>query len=272
VAARLLHHYSQRHERPFMQVDCAVLAKELIEAELFGHERGAFTGAGQARVGLVEAAEDGVLFLDEIGELPLELQAKLLTLLERRSYRRVGSSQERSAEAWFIAATNRPLEEMVAAGTLRSDLYFRLKVLTLQVPPLRERAGDVPDLINHFSALTARRFGIAEPIWQPRALNLLQQYHWPGNVRELAHMVERAVLMGGGNIEAEALCLPPGLAASQEPTSPGMGSTLEMAEARMIREALDQAGGNVSEAARQLGITRMALRYRMDKYSIGSKV
>jgi two-component system, NtrC family, response regulator AtoC len=271
VAARLLHHFSQRHGKPFMQVDCAVLAKELIEAELFGHERGAFTGAGQARVGLVEAAEDGVLFLDEIGELPLELQAKLLTLLERRSYRRVGSSQERSAAAWFIAATNRPVEEMVAAGTLRSDLYFRLKVLTLQIPPLRERAGDIPDLVRHFSALTARRFGIAEPRWQPAALNQLQRHHWPGNVRELAHMVERAVLMGGETIEAEALCLPRVRQASPEDDASIMGRTLEMAETSMIRAALEKASGNISEAARRLGITRMALRYRMEKYGIDSK-
>jgi DNA-binding NtrC family response regulator len=271
VAARLLHHFSQRHERPFMHVDCTVLAKELIEAELFGHEQGAFTGAGQARVGLVETAEDGVLFLDEIGELPLELQAKLLTLLERRSYRRVGSSQERTSAAWFIAATNRPVEEMVAAGTLRSDLYFRLKVLTLQIPPLRERGNDIPDLVNHFSALTARRFGIDEPQWEPNAINQLQHYHWPGNVRELAHMVEHAVLMGGRTIEAEALCLPTDRQTTHEADSSVMDRTLEMAESRMILDALEEAGGNVSAAARQLGITRMALRYRMNKYAISNK-
>jgi DNA-binding NtrC family response regulator len=271
VAARLLHHFSQRHERPFMHVDCTVLAKELIEAELFGHEQGAFTGAGQARVGLVETAEDGVLFLDEIGELPLELQAKLLTLLERRSYRRVGSSQERTSAAWFIAATNRPVEEMVAAGTLRSDLYFRLKVLTLQIPPLRERGNDIPDLVNHFSALTARRFGIDEPQWEPDAINQLQHYHWPGNVRELAHMVEHAVLMGGRTIEAEALCLPTDRQTTHEADSSVMDRTLEMAESRMILDALEEAGGNVSAAARQLGITRMALRYRMNKYAISNK-
>lgn len=271
VAARLLHHFSQRHQRPFMHVDCTVLAKELIEAELFGHEQGAFTGAGQARVGLVETAEDGVLFLDEIGELPLELQAKLLTLLERRSYRRIGSSQERTSAAWFIAATNRPVEEMVAAGTLRSDLYFRLKVLTLQIPPLRERSGDIPDLVSHFSALTARRFGIDEPQWEPDAIIQLQHYHWPGNVRELAHMVEHAVLMGGRTIEAEALCLPTARQATHDADSSVMGRTLEMAETRMILNALEEAGGNVSAAARQLGITRMALRYRMNKYAISNK-
>ncbi len=271
VAARLLHHFSQRHQRPFMHVDCTVLAKELIEAELFGHEQGAFTGAGQARVGLVETAEDGVLFLDEIGELPLELQAKLLTLLERRSYRRIGSSQERTSAAWFIAATNRPVEEMVAAGTLRSDLYFRLKVLTLQIPPLRERGGDIPDLVSHFSALTARRFGIDEPQWEPDAIIQLQHYHWPGNVRELAHMVEHAVLMGGRTIEAEALCLPTARQATHDADSSVMGRTLEMAETRMILNALEEAGGNVSAAARQLGITRMALRYRMNKYAISNK-
>jgi two-component system, NtrC family, response regulator AtoC len=251
-----------------VHVDCAALPKDLIEAELFGHVKGAFTHALSERTGLIEAAEDGVLFLDEIGELPLELQAKLLAVLERRTLRRIGSSTERRTSAWFVAATNRPVEAMVAAGTLRSDLYFRLKVLAIELPPLRARGADVLALAEYFAGEIARRYAIGQSRLTAEARARLEVYEWPGNVRELSHVMERAVLLAGGaEIGAAALALPdpagpvPDLAGDED-------LTLDEMERRMIARALARSGDNVSEAARRLGITRMAMRYRMQKYGI----
>ena len=270
VAARLLHQGSARSARPFVHVDCAALPKDLIEAELFGHVKGAFTHAVSERVGLIEAAEDGVVFLDEIGELPLELQAKLLAVLERRTLRRIGSSLEHRTRAWFIAATNRAVNDMVASGALRADLYFRLKVLTLEMPPLRTRVGDIHLLAEHFLAESARRYGVANTRFTPLALQRLCAYDWPGNVRELSHVIERAVLLcGGGVIDETALALADG--GAEVPAAPPLGledMTLEQLEKTMLARALKGSSGNVSQAARRLGITRMAMRYRMDKYGL----
>ncbi len=271
LVARLLHRSSARRDRPFVQIDCASLPKELIEAELFGHERGAFTTALSARTGLIEAAENGVLFLDEIGELPLELQTKLLAVLERRTLRRVGSTQERPVAAWFIAAINRPIEEMVRSGQLRSDLYFRLNVLSLKMPPLRERAQDIALLARHFAEQTARRYGLGPPKLLPEACAALCAYSWPGNVRELKHVIEHAVLLtGGGPIGAASLMLNTELIARRAGDEPPgwEGLTLEAAERLLIEKALARTAYNVSEAARQLGVTRMAMRYRMRKYGL----
>lgn len=273
IAARMLHLQSPRRGRPFVHVDCGALPAELIEAELFGHEKGAFTNAYTARPGLIEAAEDGTAFLDEVGELPLDLQAKLLALLGRRTVRRVGSTEERPVRAWFIAATNRDLEEMARDGSFRSDLYYRLDELHLTMPPLRERPGDCEPLARHFAAQTARRYGLPEPLLTEEAIAALRSYGWPGNVRELKHLVERAVLLSAGEaITADSLGLRP-LPAVPEPQSAAVeadldGLTLDAAEALLIRRALRRTAGNVSEAARQLGVTRMALRYRMQKYGI----
>ena len=198
---------------PFVHLDCAALPKDLIEAELFGHEKGAFTDAHTARTGLVEAAEDGTVYLDEIGELPLELQSRLLAVLERREVRRIGSTRPRPVAAWFIAATNRDLDEMVSTGAFRSDLYYRLKVLSLHIPPLRERLDDLAPLFEHFGSLTARRYGMPAPEFSPEILETARRYDWPGNVRELAHMVERAILLGADRVlDARALGLAPRLA------------------------------------------------------------
>ncbi len=272
LAARLLHQKSSRHNRPFVHVDCASLPKELIEAELFGHEKGAFTSATTVRNGLIEAAENGTVFLDEIAELPLELQSKLLAVLERRRTRRIGSRREHPVMAWFIAGTNRPLEAMVKQGEFRADLYYRLKVLTLTMPPLRERNGDIELLAHQFAAATARRFGLRESQFAEDALQALRRYAWPGNVRELAHMIERAVLLCADRaITASALMIEPSAVESTDrPSAKLPNMTLEEAESTMIRQALQQTRGNVSEAARQLGITRMTLRYRMQKYGISS--
>ena len=269
LAARALHEGSDRAGRPFVHLDCAALPKDLIEAELFGHEKGAFTDAHTARTGLVEAAEDGTVYLDEIGELPPNLQSRLLAVLERREVRRIGSTQPRPVAAWFIAATNRDLDAMVSTGAFRSDLYFRLKVLSLHISPLRERLDDLPPLLEHFAAQTARRYGMPAPAFSPEFLETARRYGWPGNVRELAHVVERAVLLGVDRlIDAPAL----GLSASSPPAAdPGQvlaGFTLEEAERHLIVDALDETGGNVSESARRLGVSRMVLRYRIQKLGL----
>ena len=266
VVARLLHANSARSERPFVHVDCASLPRELIEAELFGHEKGAFTSAHVSRTGLIEAAEDGALFLDEIGELPPDLQAKLLAVLERRTLRKVGATRERPVAAWIIAATHRNITRMVEQGEFRSDLYYRLNVLSLSIAPLRDRSDDILLLARHFAGQSARRYGIKTISLSPETEKLLRAYHWPGNVRELKHMMERAVLLSGeGELEPEVLSLSP----QQDSPNPKQGNAEPDAEdAALIRDALAQAGGNVSEAARKLGVSRMTLRYRIKKYNL----
>lgn len=267
VAARLLHQARAEGERPFVHVDCASLPAELIEGELFGHEKGAYTNAQGTRPGLIEAAENGTLFLDEIGEIPLPLQAKLLHVLERRVVRRLGSTRERPVAARFIAASNRDLQQMVLDGHFRADLYYRLNVLNLVLPPLRERGDDISLLARHFAAQTARRYGLTAPVFSEQALQTLQHYPWPGNVRELKHQVSRAVLLGcGASIDTMDLALPH--ATARGAGDPSGAHTLEAAEKTMIEDALRQTHGNVSEAARLLGITRMTIRYRMERHGL----
>lgn len=272
VAVRLLHASSKRRERPFVQIDCASLPRDLIEAELFGHEKGAYTGAGAARTGLIEAAEDGTLFLDEIGELPLELQAKLLNVIERRRSRRLGGTKESNVGSQFVAGTNRNLPEMIAAGKFRSDLFYRLNVVTLTLPPLRERGQDVVLLARHFALQTCRRYGLAPVNLSGDALEALKNYGWPGNVRELKHQVERSLLLSHGDAVTSADL---GLQSSLTlPTAAGLpileGLTLEAAEKMLIVSALNATQNNVSEAARRLGVSRMTLRYRLEKYNLAA--
>ena len=273
VAARLLHASSIHHDKPFVHVDCASLPAEIIESELFGHEKGAFTNAINAKIGLIEAAEDGTLFLDEIGELPLTLQAKLLNVLERRQVRRLGSTKERHVPARIIVATNRDLHAMSLAGTFRSDLYYRLNVLLLTMPPLREREGDVLLLAQYFMQLTEKRYGLIKHTFSQSAIDAMCKYHWPGNVRELRHQIGRAVLLAQQTvISVIDLSLPnqtnplfyPEKRLNSTPIS------LDSAEKSMLLQALETTRNNVSEAARILGITRMTMRYRMDKHQIKS--
>lgn len=271
VIARVYHQAGSWRNRPYVHVDCAALPAELIEAELFGYERGAFTNAHQAKPGLIEVAEDGTLFLDEIGELPLSLQAKLLHVLERRQVRRLGSTREQSVSAHFIAASNRDLKQMVAEGRFRSDLYFRLNVLGLHLPPLRERQEDIAPLAAHFVELIARRYGLQTPVFSEAAVQLLQSYHWPGNIRELQHVVERAVMLSPhGQIDSAQLMLQTATVVEMEQRSVDNLSqmTLEQVEKLLIEKALERTAGNVSRAARELGLTRMAMRYRMEKYQL----
>jgi two-component system, NtrC family, response regulator AtoC len=274
VVARSLHASAALSGRPFVHVDCASLPKDLIEAELFGHEKGAFTNAHAARTGLIEAAEDGALFLDEIGELPLNLQSKLLAVLERRLMRRVGTSKELPVRAWIIAATNREVEELVEKGKFRSDLYYRLNVLNIDMPPLRTRGNDIIVLAKHFANQTARRYGFKDVTFNNEAIQNLMEYSWPGNVREMKHLIDRAVLLNsGGELSPNALGLTDrihnGNAGSSQATRTNLEDmTLESAEFTLISQALQRANGNVSKAARELNITRMALRYRMKKYNL----
>ena len=273
VAARLLHQSCSQHERPFVHVDCASLPAELIESELFGHEKGAYTSAQGARCGLIEVAEEGTLFLDEIGELPLNLQAKLLNVLERRMVRRLGSNRERPVLARFVVATNRDLQQMVLDGHFRADLYYRLNVLSLAMPPLRARDDDVLLLARHFARQTERRYGLPPRGLSAEAVALMRRYRWPGNVRELKHQVSRALLLGESDtISAGDLALPAFVAQAPiaERAELVAGQTLNATEKALIENALKQSAGNVSEAARLLGTTRMTMRYRMAKHGINA--
>jgi two-component system, NtrC family, response regulator AtoC len=268
VVARLLHASYANNAKPFVHVDCASLPAELMESELFGHEKGAFTGANNARPGLIEAAEDGTLFLDEIGELPLTLQAKLLNVLERRVVRRLGSTKERSVPARIVAATNRDLHEMVEQKKFRSDLYYRLNVMMISIAPLRERGDDILLLAKHFIQLTEKRYGLAKHTLSQTAIEALQHYSWPGNVRELRHQISRAVLLSNQpQISASDLALP-SAKPEQQAANYQVQLTLDASEKSMLLSALDSSHNNVSEAARKLGITRMTMRYRMDKHGI----
>lgn len=268
VAARLLHASSPRAAAPFVHVDCAALPRELIESELFGHEKGAYTSAHGARTGLIEAAENGTLYLDEIGELPLDLQAKLLNVIERRKTRRLGSVREHHVHARFIASTNRDLPRMSAAGSFRPDLYYRLNVIAMTMPPLHGRGADILLLAQHYAAQVCRRYGLPQAEFEAEALRAMETYLWPGNVRELRHLVERAVLLSHGNPITQH-----DLALENEPQSPRHsfpigGMTLDSAERMLIEQALKACDGNVSEAARQLGVSRMTLRYRISRHGL----
>jgi len=268
VVARLLHAKSCLNIKPFVHVDCASLPKDLIESELFGHEKGAFTNANVARAGLIEAAEDGVLFLDEIAEIPIDLQSKLLAVLERRSLRRLGSTKELPVAAWIIAATNRNIEALVKRGEFRSDLYYRLNVITLIIPSLRDRDNDIVLLTNYFANLTAKRYGLTFEGFSKDALKQIKEYSWQGNVRELKHLIERAVLLnGGGVLDVNVLNVDKNEKSINEPEIDN-DITLGEAELQLIQSALERTNRNVSKAARELGITRMALRYRIKKYNL----
>lgn len=278
VAARLLHLSCANSNKPFVHIDCASLPEDLIESELFGHEKGSFTGATATRPGLIEAAEDGTLFLDEIGELPLALQAKLLNVLERRVVRRIGSTKERAVPARFIAATNRDLHDMSLAGTFRQDLYYRLNVMSIAMPPLRERTGDVVMLAKHFAAQTSRRYGLAAPVFSTDAIAMIKSYDWPGNVRELRHQVSRAMLLSHqGHITELDLALPMNralLVANEHAVNTLFNSetTLDEVERAVLLKVMAESDNNVSRAARKLGITRMTMRYRLDKHQLNLKV
>jgi DNA-binding NtrC family response regulator len=276
LVARAIHHRGSLAGQPFVEVECTSIPNELAEAELFGYEKGAFTGASAAKPGLIEAADGGTLFLDEVGELGLDLQAKLLKAIERKQIRRLGGLRERRIHARIIAATNRDLEAAVRAGQFRQDLYYRLKVLTIELPPLRERGEDVVLLANHVLKKLTHKYSLPERRFTETGLDALRTYRWPGNVRELAHVVERALLVsdereiGPSALGLEISSVPirvgsDGLLAMEFPKS---GVDLEEIERQLIERALALTEGNVTEAARKLGIGREALRYRIQKHRL----
>jgi DNA-binding NtrC family response regulator len=266
VVARAIHYASARSDRPFVVVDCAALPESLFESELFGHERGAFTGAVTARRGLLETAAGGTCLLDEIGELSLPLQGKLLRVLQERTIRRVGSSEPIPVDIRFVAATNRDLRKLVEEGRFREDLYFRLDVVTMTVPPLRERAEDVPLLAQHFLQKYTTITGKAVRGFARETLDLLTRHDWPGNVRELEHAVERAVALASSD-----LLLPDdvpaeiGREASPGPGLPRAGMTLEEVRRWYVGKVLEDAGGNKVRAAELLGIDRRTLYRILDR-------
>jgi DNA-binding NtrC family response regulator len=275
--ARALHSQSRVAGGPFVEIDCTSLPGDLVESELFGHERGAFTDASVTKPGLIEVAEGGTLFLNEVGELTLAVQAKLLNVLEHKRVRRLGSLRERQVSARIIAATNRSLETLIREARFRQDLYYRLKVLTIRIPPLREREDDVRFLAEHFLEKFSRRYSRPPRRLSREALRAMTRYPWPGNVRELAHLIERAVLQSDGD---EITPVHLGLQAVA-PRLMGEGGDLRLdlsagefrlvdLERQLIQQALAMTGGNVTEAARKLGIGREALRYRMQKHAIPS--
>jgi DNA-binding NtrC family response regulator len=268
LVARALHYNSSRRERPLVTINCAALQETLLESELFGHEKGAFTGADRAKPGLFEVAEGGTLFIDEVAEMAPGLQAKLLRVLEDGLYRRVGSTQEAHADVRVIAATNKLLEAERQAGRFREDLYYRLNVVTIELMPLRERRPDIPELVEHF--LTTRQIGPVRSRIQPEALEALVRHDWPGNVRELANVLERAQILAEEHV-ITLDDLPEGLAGgpAAAPAGDEDPGHLRAVERRHVQEVLRKVKGNKVHAARALGISRRALyrliaRYRLE--------
>jgi transcriptional regulator with PAS, ATPase and Fis domain len=272
AVARMLHDGSPRAGGPFVELNCSAIPETLVESELFGHERGAFSDARERKLGLVEIADGGTLFLDEIGDLGLAAQAKLLTFLEQRTFRRVGATSVRRVDARVVAATNRDLGAMVAARTLREDLFYRLNAITVALPPLRDRPEDVPALAAHFLELSAHEFGRPFTGLAPETEGVLAAYRWPGNVRELRAVISRAVLMHDDD-RLRVAHLPPELVAAALRTpaaaSPAAGGasgaipTLEEIELAHIRRVLEICHGNRTLAAQHLGITRQTLGKRL---------
>ncbi len=274
LIARAIHARSPRAEEPFVAVNCMALTETLLESELFGHEKGAFTGAVGRRKGRFEVADKGTLFLDEVGEIAQSLQVKLLRVLQERTFERVGGSQPISVDVRIVTATNRDLAQAVSEGRFREDLYYRLNVVRIDMPPLRQRKEDLPALVAHFVRKYADETGRTAPEVSPEAMRLIYEHNWPGNVRELENALERAVILCGERITPGDLPLEvrPG---TEEPKAPGlprdMGITeaVEDLERRMILRALKEANGVAAHAAEALGLTKSNLAYKMKKYGLG---
>ncbi len=277
LVARALHFRSERRDHPFVAIDCGSIPATLMESELFGHAKGAFTGATSDRRGLFELAAGGTAFLDEVGEVPLGLQVKLLRVLQERSLKRLGDGRDRPVDVRLVAATNRDLEQLIAAGGFRQDLFFRLNVIRIQLPPLRQRREDIAELVRHFVAKICKQEQCPAPVVLGEAVEALQGYSFPGNVRELENMVERAVALAGNRpigpelfsesmaAGAEAAAGP--LAAEQDFPEGGvdLDDRLAQLERHLIRQALQRSGGVKKEAAKLLGLSFRSLRYRLDK-------
>src|SRR5215208_3604449 len=278
LVASAIHFGSARRDRPLVRVNCAAIPRDLVESEMFGHEKGSFTGATDRRIGRFELAHTGTLFLDEVGDLGAEAQAKLLRAIEAKEIERVGGAKSIRVDVRIIAATNRDLTRAVTEGTFRDDLLFRLNVIPIEVPPLRERPDDLPALVAHFSALHRARTGRRAPQWTASALALLVRYRWPGNVRELANIVERlAILHTGGDVDEQdvraVLPVDGGTRRTESLPDPttldsSLTDTLDEHERTLIVRALSAAGGNVAEASRRLKTDRANLYRRMRRLGI----
>lgn len=281
LVAAAIHNGGSRRDRPFVRVNCAAIPRDLVESEMFGHERGAFTGATDRRIGRFELAHRGTLFLDEVGDLGAEAQAKLLRAIEAREIERVGGGKPISVDVRIVSATNKDLTRAVADGAFRDDLLFRLNVIPIHIPPLRERPGDIPALVRHFSALHRMRTGQAMPAWTDEAIGAFTRYAWPGNVRELANIIERLAILHAGRVvddAAVAAVLPVDRGARSNHQTPppanpialdhSLSDTLDDYERLLISRALSMAGGNVAEAARRLKTDRPNLYRRMRRLGI----
>jgi transcriptional regulator with GAF, ATPase, and Fis domain len=278
LIARAIHKRSKRGERSFVGVNCAAIPSSLIMSELFGHEKGAFTGAVQRRLGRFELAEGGTLFLDEVGDLPLETQIALLRVLQEREFERVGGTEMLHCDVRVIAATNRDLHSAIAAGSFRSDLFYRLNVFPIELPPLRERKEDIPILVNYFVNRYAKRAGKKIDRIQKKSIDALQEYSWPGNLRELNNFIKRYLVLGDEKLAVQELQPSNDHAARPEgthaPAEPGGGlksvarSAKDEAEAEAIRQALDQTNWNRKQAAALLQISYKALLYKIRQYGI----
>jgi transcriptional regulator with PAS, ATPase and Fis domain len=271
LAAKAIHYASDRAGKPFMNITCSALPEALLESELFGHERGAFTGADRQKRGLLVMAEGGTVFLDEIGEMVPALQAKLLRFLEERTFKRVGSTVDLKVDVRVIAATNRNLEEEVRHGRFREDLYYRLNVLPVALPPLRQRSEDVPLLINYYVDAFNTEFRKRVSRVAPDAMARLKTYGWPGNVRELRNAVERAMLFAEGNeltIDDFPPTGGPGAKLTEGVELPVGGINLEELERSLVIQALERSGWNQTRAASLLGLNRDQIRYRIEKFKL----
>ncbi|APG26429.1 sigma-54-dependent Fis family transcriptional regulator [Syntrophotalea acetylenivorans] len=268
LVARALHFQGVRKDRPFVAVNCAAIPKELIESELFGYEKGAFTGAASQRIGRVEQAAGGTLFLDEIGELDISVQAKLLRLLQEKEFERLGGNRKVSVDFRLLASTNRHLPDEVAQGTFREDLFYRINVFCIEVPPLRERVSDIPLLVAEFlKEFCARENKLLS--LSPAVMQLFEQYPWPGNIRQLRNVLERAVVLSRGR-EITELELPVEITAHRSATISSLAPVrpLKEAEADLIRDALERCHGNKSQAARLLGMSRKTLYKRIADFNL----
>jgi len=269
LAAKVIHYNSDRATRPFVNITCSALPEQLLESELFGHERGAFTDARSQKRGLLETASDGTVFLDEIGEMTPGLQAKLLRFLEEKTFKRVGGLNDIRVNVRVIAATNRNLEQGVKEGRFREDLYYRLQVMPIVLPPLRERVGDIPLLARFYIDAFNREFKKKIKGVTAEAIAVLEKYHWPGNVREMRNVVERAMLLARGDkLEADDFSLIGGISAPAQFELPPQGVNLEEVEKQLLLQALARADGNQTHAGQLLGINRDQVRYRIEKFGL----
>ena len=271
LAAKVIHYASDRASKPFMNITCSALPEALLESELFGHERGAFTGADRQKRGLLESADGGTVFLDEIGEMVPGLQAKMLRFLEEKSFKRVGGSADMRVDVRVIAATNRKLETEVKEGRFREDLYYRLNVLPIELPPLRARPSDIPLLVNFYVDTYNREFRKRVRGVEPGAMEALKTYGWPGNVRELRNVIERAMLLADGTTLMTGdfpVATGAPVRLTEQVDLPAAGVDLEQLERSLVVQALERSGWNQTKAAGMLGLNRDQIRYRVEKFKL----